>query len=90
MINAKITFLHDGAMGFDTTTTPLNPISAKQYLAKGYSFVVRYIGRGDGCKAFIDITQSEAQAIVNAGIGLTVVQHPLARCTVPTTNHYDG
>jgi hypothetical protein len=77
MINAKIACLPDGTMGFDTTT-PLNPISAKQYLSKGYSFVVRYIGRGDGSRTFVDITQEEGQAIVDAGLGLCVVQHPLA------------
>jgi len=83
MINAKIGSLPDGTTGFDTTT-PLNPISAKQYLTKGYNFVVRYIGRGDGSRTFVDIDQQEAQAIVDTGLGLCVVQHPLAEGWSPT------
>jgi hypothetical protein len=83
VIIAKVASLPDGTVGFDITT-PLNLISAKQFLNKGYGFVVRYIGRGDGSKTFIDITQEEAQAIVDAGLGLCVVQHPLANGWNPT------
>jgi hypothetical protein len=77
VINAKVASLPDGAMGFDITT-PLTAVSAHQYRSKGYGFVVRYIGRGDGSHTFVDISQAEAQIIVNAGLGLCVVQHPLA------------
>src|SRR5271170_7217158 len=70
-------------MGCDVTA-PLNVISAKQYLNKGYKFVVRYIGRGDGSKTFVDLTQEEGQAIVDAGLGLCVVQHPLAEGWSPS------
>ena len=83
MINAKIATLPDGTVGFDITS-PLNPVSARQYLAKGFKFVVRYVGRGDGSKNFVDITQSEAQDIVDAGLGLCIVQHPLAEGWSPT------
>jgi hypothetical protein len=83
MLNAKVASLPDGTMGFDTTT-PLNLISARQFLNKGYGFVVRYIGRGDGSKTFIDITQDEGQDIVDAGLGLCLVQHPLAEGWSPT------
>jgi hypothetical protein len=83
MLNAKVASLPDGTMGFDTTT-PLNLISARQFLNKGYGFVVRYIGRGDGSKTFTDITQDEGQAIVDAGLGLCLVQHPLAEGWSPT------
>jgi hypothetical protein len=77
MISANVASLPDGTIGCDVST-PLNLISAKQYLSKGYSFVVRYVGRGDGSKKFVDLTQEEGQAIVDAGLGLSVVQHPLA------------
>jgi hypothetical protein len=77
MIQARIASLPAGTMGFDITT-PLNAVTAKQYYAKGKRFVVRYVGRGDGSKNFIDISETEAQAIVDAGLGLCLVQHPLA------------
>jgi hypothetical protein len=83
MLNAKVASLPDGTMGFDITT-PLNMISATQFLNKGYGFVVRYVGRGDASRTFIDITQEEGQAIVDAGLGLCVVQHPLAEGWSPT------
>jgi hypothetical protein len=38
-----------------------------------------YIGRRDASKTLIDITQEEGQAIVDAGLGLRVVQHPGGR-----------
>ena len=83
MINSTVGLLPDGTVGVDLTI-PLNPISAKQYLNKGYGFVVRYVGRGDGSKHFIDLTEEEGQAIVDAGLGLSVVQHPLAEGWSPT------
>ena len=84
MISARVASLPDGAMGCDVTA-PLNVISAKQYLNKGYKFVVRYVGRGDGSRTFVDLTQEEGQAIVDAGLGLCVVQHPLAEGWSPTS-----
>jgi hypothetical protein len=83
VINARVSSLPDGTLGCDVTV-PLNVISAKQYLNKGYQFIVRYIGRGDGSKNFVDLSQEEGQAIVDAGLGLCVVQHPLAEGWSPT------
>jgi Domain of unknown function (DUF1906) len=83
VINGKISTLPDGTIGFDITT-PLNPATAQQYLAKGYGFVVRYVGRGDDSRTFVDIDQGEAEAIVDAGLGLCIVQHPLAEGWGPT------
>ena len=77
MINCVVGALPDGTVGLDVTT-PLNPVSALQYRNKGYGFVIRYIGRGDGSKHYVDLTPDEGQAIVDAGLGLCVVQHPLA------------
>lgn len=75
-ITAKIGILPDGTMGFDFTT-PLTAPTAADFVAKGFGFVVRYVGRGDGSKVFKDIKQPEAQLIVDAGLALCVVQHPL-------------
>ena len=83
MIIANVASLPDGTMGCDVTT-PINVISARQYANKGNGFIVRYVGRGDGSRHFVDITQDEAQAIVDAGLALGVVQHPLAEGWSPS------
>jgi hypothetical protein len=83
VIRATVASLADGTIGFDIAS-PLNAISAKQYVNKGYGFVVRYVGRGDSSSRFIDLTQEEGQAIVDAGLALCVVQHPLAEEWSPT------
>jgi hypothetical protein len=75
-ITAKVGTLPDGTMGFDTVT-PLTPATAASFLGQGFGFVVRYVGRGDGSKVFKDITLAEAQTIVDAGLALCLVQHPL-------------
>jgi len=71
-----------GIIGFDTTDR-LNPATAKQYYNKGYRFCVRYIAR-DGKSKYDDLIETEAQAIVNSGMALMAVQHPLAEGWVPT------
>src|SRR5215469_2264832 len=83
MINGRVAPLADGSIGFDVTTR-LNPASAKQYYNKNFRFVGRYIGRGDGSSNYVDLSQEEGQIIVDAGLGLGVVQHPLAEGWHPT------
>ena len=83
MINGRVAPLADGSIGFDVTTR-LNPASAKQYYNKNFRFVVRYIGRGDGSSNYVDLSQEEGQIIIDAGLGLGVVQHPLAEGWHPT------
>jgi len=83
VISANVVSLPDGTMGCDVTI-PLNYISAQQYANKGYGFIVRYVGRGDGSKNFIDLTQEEGQVIVAAGLALGIVQHPLDAGWSPT------
>lgn len=85
MINARIATLPDGTLGCDVTD-PINPASARQFFNKGFRFIVRYVGRNDGSKNFVDLTQEEGQTIVDAGLGLGVVQHPLAAGWKPTRN----
>ena len=72
-----------GIIGFDTTDR-LNPVTAKQYFNKGYRFCVRYLGRGDGKSKYDDLIETEAQAIVDSGMALMAVQHPLAEGWTPT------
>jgi hypothetical protein len=72
-----------GIIGFDTTEV-LNAASARSFLDKGYKFCVRYVGRSPGTSSFVDISQSEAQTIVDAGLALMVVQHPLRAGWTPT------
>ena len=61
-----------GAKGFDVNT-PISTSAAKQFLARGYRFCLRYVGRLTTRPG--DLTQAEAQNIVNAGLALMVVQH---------------
>jgi len=71
-----------GLIGFDTTEV-LNAASAEAYVDKGFRFCVRYVGRSDGRSSYVDISRSEAQTIVNAGLALSIVQHPLSAGWVP-------
>jgi hypothetical protein len=82
-IEGQVLQAQAGIIGFDTTDR-LNRVTAKQYYNKGYRFCLRYIGRGDGKSKFDDLIESEAQAIVNSGMALMAVQHPLAEGWVPT------
>jgi hypothetical protein len=83
MINGRVAPLPDGSMGCDITER-LNPITARQFANKGFKFIVRYVGRGDGSHNFDDLIEDEGQAIIDAGMGLCVVQHPLAEGWRPT------
>ena len=73
-----------GLIGLDTTDR-LNPATAKQYVNKGYRFCVRYLSHDKSVKsAFEDLTADEAQVILDAGMALFVVQHPLKAGWSPT------
>ena len=73
-----------GLIGFDTTDQ-LNPATAKQYVNKGYRFCIRYISHDKSVKSsFRDLTADEAQVIVDSGMALFVVQHPLRPGWSPT------
>lgn len=61
-----------GAKGFDANT-PISAAAAHQFLARGYRFCVRYVGRLT--QNTYDLTYAEAQDIVSAGLALMVVQH---------------
>ena len=73
-----------GVIGFDITD-PLNPATAKQYRNKGYQFCIRYLSHDKSAKSsFVDLTTDEAQIILDAGLALSAVQHPLKVPWVPT------
>ena len=82
-ISGEILPAQAGVIGFDTAVR-LNPATASQYYNKGYRFCVRYIGRGDGKSKYDDLIEKEAQAIVDSGMALMAVQHPLAEGWTPT------
>jgi len=83
VINGSVGPLPDGATGIDQPF-PVTAASAAQYIKQGYTFVIRYVGRGDGSKHFVDLTEAEGQTIIDAGLALCVVQHPLAEGWSPT------
>jgi hypothetical protein len=73
-----------GIIGFDTTDV-LNPVRAKQYFNQGYRYCVRYISHDKSApSSFVDLTEEEGQAILDAGMALTVVQHPLRQGWSPS------
>jgi hypothetical protein len=63
-----------GAIGFDLNRK-INRASARQFFADGYRFCLRYISRATDHEAHHDLTEDEAQTIVDAGLALMAVQH---------------
>ena len=61
-----------GAKGFDINS-PLTAASAKSYVKQGFVFCVRYIRR-DPVSAN-DLTRTEVETILSAGLALMAVQH---------------
>ena len=73
-----------GLIGFDTTDR-LNPATAKQYFNKGYRYCVRYLSHNKNAKShYDDLSADEAQAILDSGMALFAVKHPLRSGWVPT------
>lgn len=63
----------DGLKGFDANSV-ITPDIAKAFHAHGYRFAVRYVSRVNPRHSY-DLTPVEIQTILNAGLGLMVVQH---------------
>lgn len=72
MLNATVHTAPDGLLGFDANCT-IHRDDAAAYVAHGYRFVVRYVRRQ--VEHAFDLTAEEAQAILDAGLALMVVQH---------------
>ncbi len=70
-----------GLIGFDTIDA-LDADRARQYVARGFRFCIRYVPFDDRSE-FVDLSAAEAQTIVDSGLGLMVVQHPLDAGWVP-------
>lgn len=62
-------------LGFDTNTV-VTPTTAEAFVEDGYKFCVRYVGRTT--MASFDLTTEEANAILDSGLALMVVQHVLS------------
>lgn len=82
-LNGTIIQARPGLMGSDTTK-PLNRVSVKRLFDSNQRFCVRYVAHQSTHSSFVDLSESEAQIIIDAGLGLMVVQHPLAAGWVPT------
>jgi Domain of unknown function (DUF1906) len=65
-----------GMIGFDTIDV-LDATRANEYLRRGYQFCIRYVSHDQGRSEYVDLTADEAQTIVDSGLALMVVQHPL-------------
>ena len=61
-----------GVTGFDANT-PISATVAKEFIAAGHRFCIRYVGRTH--MADTDLTAGEAQEILGAGLALMPVQH---------------
>jgi hypothetical protein len=73
-LNGTIESAPDGAKGCDCNFV-VTPKMAQAFIDKGYSFIIRYIPRADGSNSGGDLSNAEANIILNAGLGLMAVQH---------------
>lgn len=71
-----------GTRGFDTAAK-VDGDYCRRMKARGYDFAVRYLSLGAPSAA--DLTRDELVAILDAGLGLMVVQHVLAAGWKPDT-----
>ena len=77
LTNVVIESAPDGALGFDVSH-PINLQQAKAAFKAGFKFCIRYVPRRDLIHDPVgdpDITFAEAEAILDAGLGLFLVQH---------------
>ena len=74
-LNGRIKPASDGAKGFDCVDR-LSSEKAKEFVHSGYEWVARYIPYGDHPVGNTpDLTNAEANDILDAGLGLMPVQH---------------
>lgn len=81
MLNGKIKSAPVWASGFDTDTV-LTALSASALAVAGYTFCARYLSLEFGQRPG-DLSQDEAQIIIDAGLGLFAVQHVPSAGWVP-------
>lgn len=73
--------LPDGARGVDVNQT-VTADDAQAFATAGYAFIVRYVRRSQ--PHGYDLTVAERDDILNAGLGLQIVQHVAPDGWVPT------
>jgi hypothetical protein len=81
MLDGHVFTCAEGTRGFDTNGT-ISREAATAFLEHGYRFCVRYVRR-QAVHPF-DLTPSEAQSILSAGLGLMAVQHVAGPGWVPS------
>jgi hypothetical protein len=72
-LNGMVQAAKPGAVGFDTDTV-LTASTASAFVTAGFAFVVRYLSLGS-TESTSDLTTSEAETILQAGLALSAVQH---------------
>lgn len=73
----------DGAKGVDAYD-PIDPAQAREIHEKGYAFAVRYVRHADS--TLFHLTKEEADGILDAGLGLMLVQEGRGfETTVPSS-----
>jgi hypothetical protein len=75
--------LLDGARGFDANQR-ITRVQAKDAVAKGFQFVMRYVRRGQANDH--DLIAGELAACLYAGLGVGVVQHVAPEGWIPGQN----
>jgi hypothetical protein len=73
MLAGHIASADDGALGFDTDTH-VTSAAARQFRADGFRFCLRYLALGSG-QGHGDLSNAEANDILDAGLALMPVQH---------------
>jgi hypothetical protein len=81
-LNASVTPAGNGLHGFDTDT-PLPGDLAAAFQKQGFQFCIRYLSCSTP-QAGGDLSSSEAQGILDAGLSLMAVQHVMEAGWVPT------
>lgn len=80
-MSPSIGSLPDGARGFDANQR-ITPGVANAFAAHGYQFAVRYVRRSTPHS--FDLTSQEIVTLLDAGLGVMIVQHVAADGWIPT------
>lgn len=83
-LSGSVINISAGVRGFDTATT-LTSTSAVSLKNNGYSFALRYVSRSTP-EPSGDLSSGEANKILDAGLGLMIVQHVAAAGWKPSAS----
>lgn len=87
MIEGQLVVAPDNLRGFDANRI-ITPDQAQRLRQKGYSFACRYVRRTT--RHDYDLTTGEANTLLDAGLGLMLVQHVAPDKWIPTANTGDS